>query len=89
MEVVIKDHYEVLRMLEHVILLDLLHKNKAEGKLMKKAEKIAFVEKWKVDNHEALSDGGLIRTEESVPLKFLSGIFFSISGARVAVPFLQ
>jgi hypothetical protein len=76
-------------MLEHVILLDLLHKNKAEGKLMKKAEKIAFVEKWKVDNYEALSDGGLIRTEESVPLKFLSGIFFSISGARVAVPFLQ
>ena len=89
MEVVIKDHYEVLRMLEHVILLDLLRKNKAEGKLMKKAEKIAFVEKWKVDNYEALSDGGLIRTEESVPLKFLSGIFFSISGARVAVPFLQ
>ena len=89
MEVVIKDHYEVLRMLEHVILLDLLHKNKAEGKLMKKAEKIAFVEKWKVENYEALSDGGLIRTEESVPLKFLSGIFFSISGARVAVPFLQ
>ncbi len=89
MEVVIKDHYEVLRMLEHVILLDLLRKNKAEGKLMKKAEKIAFVEKWKVDNHEALSDGGLIRTEESVPLKFLSGIFFSILGARVTVPFLQ
>ena len=88
-EVVIKDWYEIMRMLERVILSDLLHKNKAERKSMKKAEKIAFVEKWKVDNQEALSDGGFIGPEEGVPLKFLSGIFFSTSGAHVTVPFLQ
>ena len=41
-EVVIKDQYEVMRMLERVILSDLLQKNKAEGKSMKKDEKIAF-----------------------------------------------
>ena len=42
-----------------------------------------------MDNHEALSNGGLIGTEEGVPLKFLSGIFFSLYGACVTVPFLQ
>jgi hypothetical protein len=60
---------------------------------MKKSEKIVFIEKWKVDNHEVLSDGGLIAPEEGenhlVPLKFFSCIFFSTSGARVTVPFLQ
>ncbi len=41
-EVVIKDRYDLMWMLERVILSDLLQKNKAEGKSMKKDEKIAF-----------------------------------------------
>lgn len=63
-EVVIKERVEVLRMLERVILSDLLRKNKAEGNSMKKAEKIAFIQKWKVDDHEVLLDGGLIEPTE-------------------------
>jgi len=39
-EVVIKERLEVLRMLEHVILSDLLRKNKAEGNSMKKPRKL-------------------------------------------------
>ena len=55
-EVVMKDRKEVLRMLERVILsfLPPFAKNKARGKLMKIIEKIAFVDKWKLDNHEVL-----------------------------------
>ena len=60
---------------------------------MRKTKKIAFIDKWKLDNHEVLDNGGLMELEEKdntlVPLKFFSGIFFSTWGARVAVPFLQ
>ncbi len=41
--VLMKDRHQVLWMLEHVVLSDHMHKNKAEGKLMTKAEKIEFV----------------------------------------------
>jgi hypothetical protein len=40
-----KDQKQVLRMLERVDLSDLIHKNKAEGKLMTKAETIDFITK--------------------------------------------
>jgi hypothetical protein len=42
-KVLMKDWQQVLRMLERVVLSDHMHKNKAEGKLMTKAEKIEFV----------------------------------------------
>ncbi len=42
-KVLMKDRQLVLRMLERVVLSDHMHKNKAEGKLMTKAEKIEFV----------------------------------------------
>ncbi len=38
-KLLMKDWQQVLRMLERVVLSDLIHKNKAEGKLMTKAEK--------------------------------------------------
>ncbi len=38
-----KDRQQVLRMLECVVLSDHMRKNKAEGNLMTKAEKIEFV----------------------------------------------
>jgi hypothetical protein len=48
---------------------------------MRKTKKIAFIDKWKLDNHEVLDNGGLMELEEKdytlVPLKFFSGIFFS------------
>ncbi len=42
-KVLMKDRQQVLRMLERVVLSDHMCKNKAEGKLMTKAEKIEFV----------------------------------------------
>jgi hypothetical protein len=58
-KVLMKDWQQVLRMLERVVLSDHMHKNKAEGKLTTKAEKIEFVSNWKLENKEVLEDGGL------------------------------
>ncbi len=89
-KVLMKNRQQVLRMLERVVLSDHMHKNKAGGKLMTNAEKIEFVSNWKLENKEVLEDGGLGEPElGAVPLKFFSGILFSTSGARMAVPFLQ
>jgi hypothetical protein len=77
-------------MLEHVVLSDQIRKNKAEGMLMLKGEKIEFITKWKLMNKDVLEDGGLGGPKlGAVPLKFFSAILFSTSGARKAVPFLQ
>ncbi len=73
-----------------MVLPDHMHKNKAEGKLMTKAEKVDFVSAQKLENKEVLEDGGLSEPKlGSVPLKFFSGILFSTLGAQKAVPFLQ
>ncbi len=75
-KVLMKDRHQVLRMLECVVLSDLMRKNKAEGKLMTKAEKIEFVSNWKLENKEVSEDGRLgIPKLGAVPLKFFSGIF--------------
>jgi hypothetical protein len=59
------------------VLSDHMHKNKAEGKLMTKAEKIEFVSPWKLENKEVLEDEGLSEPElGAVLLKSFSGIFF-------------
>jgi hypothetical protein len=59
MKVIMKDQQEVLRMLERVVLSDQIRKNKAEGNLMSKGEKIEFITKWKLTNKDVLEDGGL------------------------------
>ncbi len=75
---------------ERVVLSDLICKHKAEGKLITKDEKIEFVTNWKVENKEALEDGGLGEPKlGDVPLKFFTGILFSTLGASKAMPFLQ
>ncbi len=89
-KVLMKDWQQVLRMLEGVMLSDHMRKNKAEGKLMTKTEKIRYVSAWKLENKIVLEDGGLGEPVlGAVPLKFFSGILFSTSGAQKAVPFLQ
>jgi hypothetical protein len=89
-KVLMKDWKKVLRMLERVVLSDLIRKNKAEGKLMTKAENIDFVTKWTWDNKEVLEDSGLREPQlGDVPLNFFSGILFSTSAAHRVVPFLQ
>jgi hypothetical protein len=89
-KVLMKDWQEFLWMLEHVVLSNHMCKNKAEGKLMTKAEKIEFVSNWKLENKEVLEDGGFGEPKlGTVPLRFFSGILISTSGAHKAVPFLQ
>jgi hypothetical protein len=89
-KVLMKDRQQAQRMLERVVLSDHMSKNKAEGKLMSKAEKIEFVSNWKFENKEVLEDGGLGEPElRAVPLKFFSEILFSTLGAWKAIPFLQ
>jgi hypothetical protein len=89
-KVLMKDRQQVLRMLERVVLSDHMPKNKAEGELMTKAEKIEFVSNWKLENKEVFEDGGLGEPKlGAVPLKFFSGISFSTSGAQKAIPFLK
>jgi hypothetical protein len=76
-KVLMKDREQVLQMLERVVLSDLMRKNKAEVKLMTKAEKIEFVSNWKLESNEMLEDGGLGEPKlGAVPLKFFSGISF-------------
>ena len=53
------DWQEFLWMLKRVVLSDHMGKNKAEGKLMTKDEKIEFVFNWKLKNKEVLEDGRL------------------------------
>ncbi len=88
-KVLMKDRQQVLQMLERVVLYH-MGKNKADDKLMTKAEKIKFVSNWKLENKEVLEDGGLGEPKlGAVPLKFFSGILFSTLGAQKAIPFLQ
>jgi hypothetical protein len=85
-----KDRQQVLWMLERVVLSNHMRKNKAEGKLMTKAEKIEFVSNWELENKEVLEDGGLSEPKlGAVPQKKFSGVLFSTLGAQKAIPFLQ
>jgi hypothetical protein len=90
----LKDRLEVMTMLERVVLSDKMRKQKAQGKLMKKYEKIDYVTKWKKKNKKILDEGGLLEPKMgdfslTTPIKFMSGIFISISAAQLVVPHLQ
>jgi hypothetical protein len=85
-----------MKMLERVVLSDEMRKQKAQGELMKKKEKIEYVMKWKKNkkNKKILDDGGLLEPKmgdfsPTTPIKFMSGIFISISAAQRVVPHLQ
>ena len=84
---VVKDHIEVMKMLERVIVTDEMRKNNYIGKLMSREEKIDFISNWKAKNEVLLLESGLLNVSST--LSFVSGIFFSIKGARDVVPHLQ
>jgi hypothetical protein len=84
---VLKNHIEVLKMLERVIVSDEMRKNKSIGKMMSREEKIEFIRNWKDKNELLLLESGLLNV--SSDLSFVSGIFFSVKGARDVVPHLQ
>jgi hypothetical protein len=82
---------EVYKMLEALILSEEVNKRKTSGgDKMRKADKISFMKNWKVKNIQMLIDSGLDKVIQgpNVP-KFVSGVFFSTSGARTTVPHLQ
>jgi hypothetical protein len=63
-EVVIKEGNDVTRMLKQVILAEIMLKNKANGKLMTKKEKVDFVLEWKKQSKKMLEDGGMVPRKE-------------------------
>mgnify|MGYP006153922695 CR=1 FL=1 len=78
--VVIKEHSEVMKMLERVVLSEEMERKKAAKKLMTKAEKISNVTNWKAKNRKMLIEGGVwppMGGDQVIlnPRKFLSGIF--------------
>lgn len=63
-EVVIKEGNDVTRMLKQIILAEIMLKNKANGKLMTKKEKVDFVLEWKKQSKKMLEDGGMVPRKE-------------------------
>jgi len=84
---VLKNNIEVLKMLERVIITNEMRKNKSIGKLMSREEKIEFIRNWKDKNELLLQESGPLNVTSN--LMFVSGIFFSVKGARDVVPHLQ
>ena len=65
---------------------------KKDGKMMVKAEKLQYLQKWELANMEMLEDVGLGKDcgdDNTAAPTFLCGIFLSISGAKNTVPLLQ
>ncbi len=78
-------------MLEALILSEEVNKRKTSGgDKMRKADKISFMENWKGEEHPDVDWQWLdtVIQGPNVP-KFVSGVFFSTSGARTTVPHLQ
>ena len=92
--VVIKASFEVMKMLEHVVLSEQMTRNETSKHLMTKVEKITYVTKWKNKNKCMLMEGGVWPPKggdeaDVTPLKFLSGIICATSNAQRMVPHLQ
>jgi hypothetical protein len=84
---VLKNNIKVLKMLEQVIVTDEMRKNKSIRRLMSREEKIEFIRNWKDKNELLLQESHLLNVTSN--LMFVSGIFFSVKGARDVVPHLQ
>ncbi len=89
-----KDATEVAKILERMVVAEESNKRKAHGNLMTKQDKISYLKSWKVKNIQMLIDGGLDRVTHGAvhghsPSSFVTGLFFSTSAARKAVPLLQ
>ena len=92
--VVIKEHSEVMKMLERVMLSEEMEQKKAAKKLMTKEEKISYVMKWKKKIRLVRIEGGVWLPrggDQAVlnPLKFLSGIFLQHQMHRERSPIFR
>ncbi len=87
-----KTPIDVKKRLLAVVLEQKMNSLKKDNKMMLKAEKLQYLDKWEEANMEMLEVVRLGRNcgAEGVGLeRFLCGVFLSISAARNAVPLLQ
>ena len=92
LDIYVKTPMEVKKRLLNVVLKQKMNNVKKENKMMVKAEKLQYSDKWEVANMEMLEDVGLGRNcgaDGTVAPRFLCGIFLSISAAKNTVPLLQ
>jgi hypothetical protein len=76
----------------NVVIEQKMNSAKKDGKMMVKAEKLQYLQKWELANMEMLEDVGLGKDcgdDDAAAPTFLCGIFLSISGAKNTVPLLQ
>ncbi len=87
-----KTPIEVKKRLLNVVIEQKMNSAKKDGKMMVKAEKLQYLQKWELANMEMLEDVGLGKDcgdDNTAASTFLCGIFLSISGAKNTVPLLQ
>jgi hypothetical protein len=87
-----KTPMDVKKHLLAVVLKQKMNSLKKDNKMMMKAEKLQYLDKWEEANMEMLEDVGLgtnCGAERVGPDRFLCGVFLSISAARNVVPLLQ
>ncbi len=85
---------QVAKILDRLVVAEESNIRRALGHLMTKDEKISFLKSWKLQNIQMLIDSGLDQNTQGVmhgnmSLSFVTGLFFSTSAAKKAVPLLQ
>jgi len=91
-DIYVKTPIEVKKRLLNVVIEKKMNSVKKDGKMMVKAEKLQYLEKWELANMEMLDDVGLGKdcgADDTTAPTFLCGIFLSISAAKNTVPLLQ
>jgi hypothetical protein len=87
-----KTPIKVKKCLLNVVIEQKMNSVKKDGKMMVRAEKLQYLQKWELANMEMLEDVGLGKNcgdNKGAAPTFLCGIFLSISGAKNTVPLLQ
>jgi hypothetical protein len=93
-QLVLRSATEVTKMLEKMVVTEESNKRKGVGDLMTRQDKVTYLKSWKVANMQMLIDAGLDPVTQGImeghtTSKFVSGLFFSTSAAKNAVPLLQ
>jgi hypothetical protein len=92
LDIYAKTPIKVKKHLMNVVIKQKMNSVKKDGKMMVKAEKLQYLQKWEFANMEMLEDVGLGKdcgADNTAAPTFLCGIFLSISGAKNTVPLLQ
>jgi hypothetical protein len=88
----VKTPIKVKKRLLNVVIEQKMNSVKKDGKMMAKAEKLQYLQKWELANMEILEDVGLgndCGAGNTAAPTFLCGIFLSISGGKNTGPLMQ